>query len=130
MSRIAAQDLKKAIKLFNRWQFEEAIDAFDKMLPLLEGTDKQVIELLSQLSHAFHRVWHKQGEPNAMVSFLQRGSEMMRVVGTNSLGISVNGLQEAIDGCLNEALRWRRGEVEIFNRDLIPRIELIEGYLD
>lgn len=130
MSEVSSEDLRRIIKLFNRWQFEEAANELDKLSPHLEGTDKQVIEGLALLAHGCNRIWHKGGEAHAMVKYLEDCAVVMRRAGTNSLGIKTEGLAEAVNNCLTEAIRWRRGEVDIFNRDLLPRIEFISGFHD
>lgn len=130
MSNVSSEELRRVVKLFNRWQFDEAATALEKLAPQLEGTDRRVVEGLQLLAHGCNRIWHKGGEANAMVNYLQQCAEVMRTVGTNSLGIRTEGMHESVLACLEEALRWRRGEVEIFNRDLLPRVEFVSGFHD
>lgn len=124
MATLVSEDLKRAVKLFNRWQFQEASEAFEKLVPHATGTDQAVLEVLYVLSTGFHRIWHKGGEPNALVNYLEKGAGMLVPLGTNSYGIDIPSLRESVDGCIEEAMRWRRGDVDIYNRDLIPRLEL------
>jgi hypothetical protein len=116
--------IPKTVKLFNRWQFQEAQDMFRQLAEQSEGRDRALLEALGNVSSAFHRIWQKGGEPNAMVSYLEKGIEQLRSFSRPAAGIRVEGLVDQLQLCLEEAFRWRRREAEIFNRDLIPRVEL------
>ncbi|TVR03300.1 MAG: hypothetical protein EA398_05290 [Deltaproteobacteria bacterium] len=124
MSTLVSEDLRKAVKLFNRWQFAEAAEAFEKLLPLHAGTDRALLDVLGLLSTGFNRIWHKGGEPNALVNYLEKGLEQLEPLGTNSWGIDTQALRDSVAQCIEEAMRWRRGDVDVYNRDLIPRLEL------
>lgn len=123
VSEALAEDLKRAVKLFNRWQFQEAHEAFEALADEVEGRDKQFLEALANLSAAFYRIWHKGGEANAMVTYLQKGMEQIKPYRRGALGLIQEGFYEALQGCLDEAMSWRRGDQEIYNRDIIPRLE-------
>lgn len=118
-----SEELRRAVKLFNRWQFQEAFDAFTELAAETQGRDKGFLEAIALLSAGFNRIWHKGGEPNAMVSYLQKGMEMINEHPRGGAGIRADGLEEGLKNCLEEAMRWRRGDEEIFNRDIIPRLE-------
>ena len=118
-----SEELRRAVKLFNRWQFQESYDAFDTLAGEAEGHDKGFLEGIAMLSAGFHRIWHKGGEPNAMVSYLQKGIEILARYTRGGAGIEADGLQDSLAACLEEAMRWRRGDEVIFNRDIIPRLE-------
>lgn len=118
-----SEELRRAVKLFNRWQFQEAFDAFTSIAAETEGRDKGFLEAIALLAAGFHRIWHKGGEPNAMVSYLNKGIEQLTLYKRGGAGISAEGLQEGLQNCLEEAMRWRRGDEHIFNRDIIPRLE-------
>ncbi|MFT4705518.1 MAG: hypothetical protein ACI81R_003229 [Bradymonadia bacterium] len=124
-SDVISEDLKRAVKLFNRWQFNEAYDAFVALMQETDGREKQFLDALAHLSAAFHRIWHKGGEPNAMVSYLTKGIQMLRPYRRGVLDIDMTGLVQALEGCHDEALRWRRGDEELYNRDIIPRLEFV-----
>lgn len=119
--------IPKAVKLFNRWQFQESHDMFRHFADQSDGRDRAILEALANVSAAFHRIWQKGGEPNAMVSYLEKGIEQLKVFTRPAAGIQVEGLVDQLQLCLEEAFRWRRREAEIFNRDLIPRVELESG---
>jgi predicted metal-dependent hydrolase len=121
------EDLRKAVKLFNRWQFQEAHDAFHQLAEEAEGRDRVFLEGIATIASGFYRIWHKGGEPNAMVSYLERGKEVLKSFDGVFAGIKSEGLVASIDACLEEAARWRRGDSEIFNRDHIPRLEFELG---
>ncbi|MCB9506974.1 MAG: hypothetical protein H6698_06285 [Myxococcales bacterium] len=127
MSDHISEDLRRAVKLFNRWQFQEAFDAFTALAAEAEGRDQVFLEGLANLSAGFHRIWHKGGEPNAMVAYCQRGMEMLAPFGKGSMNIQLDGFEERLKLCLDEAMRWRRGDEEIFNRDIIPRLDFKGG---
>lgn len=118
-----SEDLKRAVKLFNRWQFQEAHEAFVSLAAEVEGRDKQFLEALANLSAAFYRIWHKGGEANAMVAYLQKGMEQIKPYRRGAMGLVQEGFYEALVACLDEAMTWRRGDEEIYNRDIIPRLE-------
>ena len=65
-----------------------------------------------------------------MVNNLEKGIEMLKPLGNSALGLDLTGFDDALSRCMEEALRWRRGETEIFNRDFIPRVEFIGEPLD
>ncbi len=118
-----SDELRRAVKLFNRWQFQEAGEAFTTLAEDADGRDKTFLEGIAMLATGFNRIWHKGGEPNAMVSYLQKGMEVLAPFTRGGAGIRTDGLQEGLRECLEEAARWRRGDEEIFNRDIIPRLE-------
>ena len=118
-----SEELRRAVKLFNRWQFQESFDAFTALAAETEGRDKGFLEGIALLSAGFHRIWHKGGEPNAMVSYLHKGMDTLKPFNRGAAGIEADGLQEGLERCLEEAMRWRRGDEIIFNRDIIPRLE-------
>lgn len=118
-----SDELRRAVKLFNRWQFQEAGDAFTALAEETDGRDKEFLEGIALLAAGFNRIWHKGGEPNAMVSYLQKGMKILKPYKRGGANIRTDGLQESLMACLEEAARWRRGDEEIFNRDIIPRLE-------
>lgn len=115
--------LRRAVKLFNRWQFQEATDAFAALANQYDGREKAFLEGISLVSSGFYRIWHKGGEANAMVSHLQKGLELLAEFPKGALGVETDGFDERVRHCLDEAMKWRRGDEEIFNRDMIPRLE-------
>lgn len=121
----APQDLKRAVKLFNRWQFEEAVAAFHSLAEAHQGRDREFLEALSVLSGGFHRIWHKGGESSAMVSAVERSRATLAGFGAAHLGLDLRRLDAELAACLAEAILWRRGDTELFNRDVIPRLELL-----
>jgi predicted metal-dependent hydrolase len=120
------EDLAKAVKLFNRWQFEEAHDAFNKLAKEIEGRERSFLEGIAKLASGFHRIWNKGGEPNTMVEYLEEGWKMIQQFDNGMFGLDLAEFDQGIPACMEEAARWRRGDVEIFNRDYIPRIEYID----
>lgn len=124
------EDLKRAVKLFNRWQFQEAHEAFQSLADDIDGRDKQFLEAFASLSAGFYRIWHKGGEANAMVTHIEKGIDMLRPYRRGAFGVDMTGLVDALTFCLEEAMRWRRGDEEIFNRDIIPRIEFVPTPVD
>jgi hypothetical protein len=122
-----SEELRRAVKLFNRWQFQEAFDAFSALTNEFDGRDKAFLEGITLLAAGFNRIWHKGGEPNAMVSYITKGVEVLKEHPRGGAGIQADGLVEALGACLEEAMRWRRGDEEIFNRDIIPRLEFKSG---
>lgn len=119
----AELSLKRAVKLFNRWQFQESADAFAALAGQAEGRDRTFLEGLSNISSAFFRIWNKGGEPNAMVSYLEKGIEQLRPFARGAMGVATEKIIPDLELCLEEAMRWRRRESEIYNRDLIPRLD-------
>jgi hypothetical protein len=119
----APQDLKRAVKLFNRWQFEEAVVAFHALAEASQGRDRDFLEALSQLSGGFHRIWHKGGESSAMVAMVERSRAILAGFVPGHLGVDLRRLDAELAVCLSEAISWRRGDTELFNRDVIPRLE-------
>lgn len=119
----APQDLKRAVKLFNRWQFEEAVVAFHTLAEAHQGRDREFLEALSQLSGGFHRIWHKGGESSAMVALVERSRATLTAFAPSHLGLDLRRLDTELASCLAEAIAWRRGDTELFNRDVIPRLE-------
>lgn len=121
-----ASDLSKAVKLFNRWQFQEAAEAFAKLAGDWDSPERACFEGVGQLAQGFFRIWNKGGEPNAMVEHVQMGWDLIRPTPQHLAGLDMTEFHEMVPLCLEEAVRWRRGDVELFNRDLIPRIEYVD----
>lgn len=117
------EDLKPAVKRFNRWQFIEAHNLLKDVAEQSDGSDAEFLTALADIAGGFAKIWHKGGEPHAMVSLLTQGYERLDNFGTSYFGMELVEFAGALRNCLEEAKRWRRGDTEIFNRDLIPRIE-------
>lgn len=130
MSQPTVAELRKAVKLFNRWQFQEAHDAFRQLADSADGRERTFLDALSNLSAAFFRIWHKRGEANTMVTYLQKGIEQLRPFTRPMYGIETASIIPDLERCLEEAMRWRRGDSEIFNRDFIPRLDFAPGTED
>lgn len=126
----STEDLKKAAKLFNRWQFQEAADAITQLADEAEGSERQFLLAIAEIAHGFFRIWHKNGEANAMVDYLTRGMEMLKPFGKGLMGLQTDQMHVELEACLDEAKRWRRGESEIFNRDFIPRLPYVSSKID
>lgn len=122
-----SNDLGKAVKLFNRWQFQDSAEAFTKLATDYDGHERDCFEAIAALSHGYHRIWNKGGEPNAMVEHIQQGWDLLQRTPPHIAGLDMSEFHQLLPMCLEEAIRWRRGDVELFNRDLIPRIEYIDG---
>ena len=125
-NNVIHNDLGKAVKLFNRWQFQEAADAFSKLVNEFDGPERTCFEGIAELCHGFFRIWNKGGEPNAMVDNIQAGWEIIQKTDVHVGGLDMKEFHQMLPMCLEEAIRWRRGDVELFNRDLIPRIEYVD----
>lgn len=122
----SSSELAKSVKLFNRWQFQEAAEAFTKLANEWDGQERACFEGVAALAQGFFRIWNKGGEPNAMVEHIQVGWDLIRPTPVHIAGLDMTEFHEMLPMCLEEAIRWRRGDVELFNRDLIPRIEHID----
>jgi len=126
-SNIIHNDLGKAVKLFNRWQFKESAEAFSKLVNEFDGAERVCFEAIAELSQGFFRIWKNQGgEPNAMVGYIERGWDLLQKTEPHVGGLDMSEFHELLPECLAESIRWRRGDVELFNRDLIPRIEYVD----
>lgn len=123
MSSPTREDLLPALKRFNRWQFIEAQGYWKELAEQAEGSDREFLAAMSDLSGGFAKIWHKGGEPHAMVALLTKGIENLTPFRSVYLKIRVDPFIDELNRCLVEAKRWRRGDTEIFNRDLIPRID-------
>ena len=130
MSVPISDDLKRAVKLFNRWQFQEAADAFGQLAEEGEGKERSYLEGLSNIASGFFRIWHKGGEPNAMVTHLGKGATLLKSHTKGTLSLDLDDFNKALGACVEEAKNWRRGDTEIFNRDFIPRIEFIDASIE
>ena len=125
MSYEITDELRHAVKLFNRWQFEEATKAFTVLSEAAESPEKDFLASISLLASGFFRIWHNGGEPNAMVDYINRGHDELKTHPHGTMGLDLREFDQGVPACIEEARRWRRGESEIFNRDFIPRIEYI-----
>jgi hypothetical protein len=123
MSRPTREDLRPGVKRFNRWQFVEAHNAWKELAEQCEGADREFLLAMAKIANGFAKIWHKGGEPHAMVQLLTDGLAEVRPFAPRRLELELEDFLKAIEGCLMEAKRWRRGDTEIFHRDLIPRIE-------
>lgn len=122
-----SDDLKRAVKLFNRWQFQEAQDSFIQLSEEAVGNERTYLVALSNLAAGFFRIWHNGGEPNAMVNYLEKGFKgLSPLVGIPS-GVNMDGFIDSLRFCIKEAHDWRRGDIELFHRDHIPRINIARG---
>jgi hypothetical protein len=117
------EELIPAVKRFNRWQFIEAQNFFKELAEQIEGRDQEFLSSLADIAGGFAKIWHKGGEPHAMVSLLTKGITAVDAFTPRFLYLELESFVAAITVCLDEAKRWRRGDKEIFNRDLIPRLD-------
>ncbi|MCA9563089.1 MAG: hypothetical protein KC561_06350 [Myxococcales bacterium] len=120
------EDLIPAAKRFNRWQFPEARNFFKELSSSADGSDQEFLEAVSDVAEGFSKIWHKGGEPHAMVSSLSKGTKSLEKFTPRYLEIELTEFTKHLNTCLEEAKRWRRGDVEIFDRDLIPRLEFAD----
>jgi hypothetical protein len=123
MSTPSREEISPAVKRFNRWQFIEAQSLLKDVAEQTDGSDAAFFAALADIAGGFAKIWHKGGEPHAMVALLTQGYEKLDAFGDSYLGMPLDDFVSALRGCLEEAKRWRRGDTEIFNRDLIPRLE-------
>jgi hypothetical protein len=117
------EEMLPAAKRFNRWQFIEAQNLWFEMSEKSEGSDKQFLSALADISGGFAKIWHKGGEPHAMVSLLTKGIQRAQKFTPRYCNMELDDFLPAVVYCLSEAKRWRRGDTDIFDRDLIPRLE-------
>ena len=127
MTQPISDDLKRAAKLFNRWQFQEAQDAFHQLAEEAVGSERTFLTALADLSAGFYRIWNNGGEPNAMVSYLEKGIKGLSPMAGVPSGVNMDGFMKSLGLCLTEAHDWRRGDIELFHRDHIPRINIARG---
>ena len=123
MSIPTREDLIPAVKRFNRWQFIEAQNFFRELAEQTEGREQEFLTALADISGGFAKIWHKGGEPHAMVSLLTQGLAEVEGFLPRFLYLELDNYVMHIAVCLEEAKRWRRGDQDIFNRDMIPRLE-------
>ena len=122
---VGRSELNPGVKRFNRWQFVEAQNAWRELGEQQEGPAKDFLLALSKVAGGFAKIWHKNGEPHAMVSILGQAVTDLQPFAPRYLDIELDGFIAGLSHCLSEAKRWRRGETEIFDRDLIPRLEFL-----
>ncbi|MBN1944941.1 MAG: hypothetical protein JW797_04655 [Bradymonadales bacterium] len=116
-------ELLPGLKRFNRWQFTEAHSAWRELAEQTEGSDREFLLALSSIAAGFAKIWHKGGEPHAMVSLLTQGINDLQGFLPRWMDVELEPFNNSLLRCLEESKRWRRGDTEIFNRDLIPRLE-------
>ena len=78
-------ELKPAVKRFNRWQFIEAQTMLKELSAHSEGSDANYLMALADIAGGFAKIWHKGGEPHAMVSLLRsrlRSNSGVRAIAT------------------------------------------------
>ncbi len=117
------EELLPAAKRFNRWQFIEAQNSFKELADAADGSDTDFLGAIADIAGGFAKIWHKGGEPHAMVSLLQEGTDALKKFVPRFLDIELEEFMPHLERCMFEAKRWRRGDTEIFDRDLIPRLE-------
>tara|TARA_B100000029_G_C17345801_1_gene876963 strand:+ start:117 stop:500 length:384 start_codon:yes stop_codon:yes gene_type:complete len=122
MASPSEKALIPATKRFNRWQFTEAQALFSDLSDMSKGREIEFYMAISNIAGGFSKIWHKGGEPHAMVSLLTAGIDTLQRFTPNYLEYELEDFFKSLVLCLTEAKRWRRGETEIFNRDLIPRL--------
>lgn len=127
MSSPTRAELIPAAKRFNRWQFIEAQNLFHDLSEHSEGSDQTFLGGLSSIAGGFAKIWHKGGEPHAMVSLITVGIKSLEAFQPKYLEIELDEFVRDLSKCLTEAKRWRRGDTEIFDRDLIPRLQFSKG---
>lgn len=123
MAAPTKEELVPATKRFNRWQFIEAHNLFKGLAEAADGPDKHFLGAISSIAGAFAKIWHKGGEPHAMVSQLQEGIDGLKRFIPRYMDFELEEFVAELLHCMNESKRWRRGDTEIFDRDLIPRLK-------
>lgn len=96
---------------------------FKELSDNAEGSDNGFLAAISDIAGGFAKIWHKGGEPHAMVSMLAEGIKALEPYQPRYLNIELDEFVRDLALCMSEAKRWRRGETEIFNRDMIPRLQ-------
>jgi hypothetical protein len=127
MSSPTRDELVPALKRFNRWQFIEAQTGWTELAEKADGVDRDFLMAMAHVAGSFARIWHKGGEPQAMVSLLTAGVSEIQKFGARHLDLELEPFTKALTACLEEAKRWRRGDTDIFNRDLIPRLDFVRA---
>ncbi len=65
---------------------------------------------ISNIAGGFSKIWHKGGEPHAMVSLLTVGINSLQRFLPVYLEYELDDFFKSLGLCLAEAKRWRRGE--------------------
>ena len=122
---VGRAELNPGVKRFNRWQFVEAQNAWRELGVQQEGPPREFLLTLSNVAGGFAKIWHKGGEPHTMVSILNQAVTDLQKFAPRYLDLELESFIAGLTHCLSEAKRWRKGETEIFDRDLIPRVEFL-----
>lgn len=119
--RTTADGIERGRALFNAGRYFEAHEAWEEVW-LEERTEARTfLQGLIQIAAAFHKAF-VQGQPGGCVRLLEAG--LSKLEGDSPSVFAMKEFVERVQGSLEAARRWQRGEVAGLDSSSVPRLEL------
>ena len=120
----AAEVLARGIALFNDGLYWESHETWEELWLELEDEPKLFVQGLIQVAAAYHKAT-VQLQPRGCVRLLTTALEKLDPAPPDFMGVETRRFLPAVRTTLAEAQRWLAGEVETFDRALLPRMALV-----
>lgn len=118
--------LAAGVALHARGEFFEAHEAWEELWLSLDGEPRLFVQGLIQVTAACHKAF-VQNQPRGCVKLLETALAKLQPAPADFMGVRTGPLMVAAWQMLEQARRWRDGELGGLPRSIIPPIELTQA---
>jgi predicted metal-dependent hydrolase len=115
--------LRRGAALFDEGRFWEAHEAWEEAWLEEDGEVRLFLQGLIQVAAGYHKAT-VQLQPSGCVKLLRSGLDKLEPLPPEFLGVSLGRFVPEVLRTLEEAHRWRNGDLSSFPRESIPRLRL------
>jgi uncharacterized protein len=119
-----AAALRAGAALYARGEFFEAHEAWEELWLSLDGEPRLFVQGLIQVAAACHKAF-AQNQPRGCVKLLETALTKLTPAPVDFMGVQTGPMLAAAWTMLEQARRWREGELPGLPRDSVPPIELV-----
>ena len=120
-----AAALRSGAALYARGEFFEAHEAWEELWLALDGEPRLFVQGLIQLAAACHKAF-AQNQPRGCVKLLETALVKLTPAPPDFMGVRTGPMLAAAWKMLEQARRWREGELPGLRREDVPPIELTQ----
>jgi predicted metal-dependent hydrolase len=113
--------LEEGRGLFNSGHFFEAHEVWEAAWLVEKGSMRQLLQGLIQVAAGFHQAFDR-GRPSGCTRLLEAGSGRLETLPGELAGLDLSAFRKTVDGSLERARAWQRGEAEPLSRGEAPRL--------